>query len=176
MTNELRDEMLKSYQPLYAFAMSLTKDQTRAEDLVQGTYLSAVEHIDSFTPGTKMQAWLFTILRNKFRSDYRKYRREVEDAEGTYAATLITAPDQIYALTLKDFSEAFKKLPREQRAALMLVGVQGCNYTEAAESCDVAIGTIKSRVHRAREKLSTLIPDRDRVLSAVTRGGVVASK
>src|SRR3977135_1306059 len=90
----VRDAMLAAVPSLRAFAISLSGDVDRADDLVQETLLRAMGNIDSFEPGTNMSAWLFTILRNLFRSEYRKRRREVEDPEGTYADTLTSVPEQ----------------------------------------------------------------------------------
>src|SRR5262249_19584101 len=90
----LRDQMLSAVPSLRAFAISLSGNVDRADDLVQETLLRAIANIESFQPGTNMSAWLFTILRNLFRSDYRKRRREVEDSEGNYAKTLKTQPSQ----------------------------------------------------------------------------------
>ena len=81
----VREAMLAAVPSLRAFAISLSGNVDRADDLVQETLLRAIANIDSFEPGSNLPAWLFTILRNLFRSDYRKRRREVEDAEGTYA-------------------------------------------------------------------------------------------
>src|SRR3954462_15096500 len=91
----LRDAMLKSTPHLRAFAISLTNNVDRADDLVQETLMRAIANIAKFQPGTNMQAWLFTILRNLFHSEYRKRRREVEDADGKYAAALSVQPDQL---------------------------------------------------------------------------------
>jgi len=85
LTDSLRDDILASVPSLRAFAISLSGNGDRADDLVQETLLRAIANIDSFQPGSNLPAWLFTILRNLFRSDYRKRRREVEDAEGNYA-------------------------------------------------------------------------------------------
>src|SRR5246500_113272 len=90
----VRDGILATLPSLRAFAISLSGNVDRADDLVQETLLRALANIDSFEPGTNLPAWLFTILRNLFRSEYRKRRREVEDAEGSYAKTLKTQPSQ----------------------------------------------------------------------------------
>ena len=92
LTDSLRDDILASVPSLRAFAISLSGNGDRADDLVQETLLRAIANINSFQPGSNLPAWLFTILRNLFRSDYRKRRREVEDAEGNYAKTLKTQP------------------------------------------------------------------------------------
>ena len=90
LTDSLRDDILASVPSLRAFAISLSGNGDRADDLVQETLLRALANIDSFQVGSNLPAWLFTILRNLFRSDYRKRRREVEDADGSYAKTLKT--------------------------------------------------------------------------------------
>ena len=90
----LRDDILATLPRLRAFAISLSGKVDRADDLVQETLLRALSNINSFEPGTNLQAWLFTILRNQFRSEYRKRRREVEDVDGRYAENLTTAPQQ----------------------------------------------------------------------------------
>ena len=140
-----------------AFAISLSGNGDRADDLVQETLLRALANINSFQPGSNLPAWLFTILRNLFRSDYRKRRREVEDADGSYAKTLKTQPAQSAHLEFEEFRVALDKLPQDQREALILVGASGFSYEDAAAICGCAVGTIKSRVNRARSKLSALL-------------------
>jgi RNA polymerase sigma-70 factor (ECF subfamily) len=129
----------------------------RADDLVQETLMRAIANIDRFQPGTNMQAWLFTILRNLFHSEYRKRRREVEDADGKYAAALSVQPDQLPHLDFEDLQKALARLPHDQREALLLVGASGFSYEQAAEICGCAVGTIKSRVNRARNRLAELM-------------------
>ena len=157
LTDSLRDDILASVPSLRAFAISLSGNGDRADDLVQETLLRAIANIDSFQPGSNLPAWLFTILRNLFRSEYRKRRREVEDADGSYAETLKTHPEQTSHVEFKEFSAALAKLPEDQREALILIGASGFSYEEAAEICGCAVGTIKSRVNRARSKLSNLL-------------------
>jgi RNA polymerase sigma-70 factor (ECF subfamily) len=135
----------------------LSGNVDRADDLVQETLLRALAHIDSFQPGTNMSAWLFTILRNLFRSEYRKRRREVEDPEGNYAESLKSQPEQTGRVEFREFREALAKLPEDQREALILVGASGFSYDEAAAICGCAVGTIKSRVNRARNRLAQLL-------------------
>jgi RNA polymerase sigma-70 factor (ECF subfamily) len=152
-----RDVMLAAVPNLRAFAISLSGSVDRAEDLVQGTLLRAIASINSFKPGTNMSAWLFTILRNLFRSEYRKRRREVEDVDGGYAASLKSPAEQHSRLEFKELSDALPKLPLVQREALLLVGASGFSYDEAAAICETAVGTIKSRVNRARRQLAELL-------------------
>jgi RNA polymerase sigma-70 factor (ECF subfamily) len=149
--------MLVAVPNLRAFAMSLSGNADRADDLVQGTLLRAIANINSFEPGTNMQAWLFTILRNLFRSEFRKRRREVEDADGSYVDSLISAPQQPGRLEFKVLFSALAKLPLVQREALLLVGAAGFSYDEAAAICEIPVGTIKSRANRARTLLAELL-------------------
>jgi RNA polymerase sigma-70 factor, ECF subfamily len=153
----LRDQILAAIPSLRAFAISLSGNVDRADDLVQETILRALANIHSFQPGTNMPAWLFTILRNLFRSEYRKRRREVEDADGSFAETLKSHPDQIGRVEFQEFRQALAQLPSEQREALILVGASGFSYEEAADICECAVGTIKSRVNRARSRLAKLL-------------------
>jgi RNA polymerase sigma-70 factor (ECF subfamily) len=153
----LRDTMLAAVPSLRAFAISLSGNVDRADDLVQETLLRALANINSFEPGTNMSAWLFTILRNLFRSEYRKRRREVEDADGSYAETLKSQPEQTGHVEFQEFRVALAKLPDDQREALILAGASGFSYEEAAEICGCAVGTIKSRVNRARTRLANLL-------------------
>ena len=148
--------MLAAIPNLRAFAISLSGNADRADDLVQETVMRAMAHIDSFTPG-RMAAWLFTILRNLFRSQYRKRRREVEDPDGSYLASLKLPAEQLGRLEFKELIEALAKLPHVQREALLLVAASGFSYDEAAAICEVAVGTIKSRVSRARQLLAELL-------------------
>src|ERR1700716_1918153 len=127
----LREAMLGVVPSLRAFAMSLCGSVDRADDLVQETLLRALTNIDSFEPGTNMSAWLFTILRNLFRSEYRKRRREVEDGEGRFSATLKSQPEQPSHMEFQEFRAALAKLPADQREALVLVGASGFSYEEA---------------------------------------------
>ncbi|MGP6087387.1 RNA polymerase sigma factor [Antarctobacter jejuensis] len=152
-----RGELTEHIGSLRAFALSLTRNGATADDLVQETLVKAWTNIDKFEEGTNMRAWLFTILRNTFYSLRRKRKREVEDTDGSMSESLAAKPDHDGRLTLRDFRTAFDQLPDTQREALMLVGAQGLAYEEAAEVCGVAIGTIKSRVGRARARLAELM-------------------
>ena len=153
----VRDAMLAAVPSLRAFAISLSGNVDRADDLVQETLVRAIANINSFHPGSHMSAWLFAILRNLFRTEYRKRRREVEDADGSYAESLKSHPNQPSRVEFEEFRVALAKLPSDQREALLLVGASGFSYEEAAAICESAVGTIKSRVHRARTRLSKLL-------------------
>ena len=153
----LRDALVGEMTNLRAFGVSLCGDRERADDLVQETLFKAWNHLDSFREGTNMKAWLFTILRNTYFSERRKRRREVEDADGSYAATLSTRPEQHGHMEMQDFRAALKRLPDDQREALVLIGAAGFSYEEAAEISGCAVGTIKSRVNRARNRLGDML-------------------
>jgi RNA polymerase sigma-70 factor, ECF subfamily len=157
LDSSVRDTILAAVPSLRAFAISLCGNVDRADDLVQETLLRALANIDSFQPGTNMSAWLFTILRNLFRSEYRKRRREVEDTDGSYAESMKSQPEQHSRVEFQEFREALSKLPPDQREALILVGASGFSYEEAADICECAVGTIKSRVNRARTRLAQLL-------------------
>src|SRR6202046_3691907 len=117
----IRDQVLSTVPSLRAFAISLCGNIDRADDLVQETLLRALTNIDSFEPGTNMSAWLFTILRNLFRSEYRKRRREVEDADGRFSESLKSQPEQPSHMEFEEFRAALAQLPPDQREALILV-------------------------------------------------------
>jgi RNA polymerase sigma factor (sigma-70 family) len=151
------DELMASMKPLRAYAISLTRDVHQAEDLVQETVLKAIRKQESFEAGTNLQAWLFTIQRNMFLSGRRLAQREVADADGGFAATMISQPDQEDRLAVQDVQTALARLPREQREALLLVSAEGLSYEEAAQVLGIKVGTLKSRVNRARTRLAELM-------------------
>jgi RNA polymerase sigma-70 factor, ECF subfamily len=151
------DELRAAIPTLRAFATSLCGNRDYADDLVQGTLVRAWAKMDRFQAGTNLNAWLVTILRNHFYNEYWKRAREVEDADGCCADRLCSIPDQDARLYLEDFHKALMKLSVDQREALLLVGAEGFSYEEAAGICGCAVGTIKSRVNRARSRLATLL-------------------
>ena len=152
-----KEAILSVIPILRAYAMSTTKNMDHADDLVQETILRAWSNKDKFEIGTNMAAWLFTILQNLYRSEYRKRRREIEDADGVYAAGLVFLPEQDGNVEMAEFREALLRLPQEQREALILVGASGFSYEEAAGILGIAIGTVKSRVNRAREAVAEIL-------------------
>ena len=155
----LKDLLLAEIPSLRVFALSLAGSSDRADDLVQDTLMKAWSSASSFTEGTNMRAWLFTIMRNTFFSQYRKARREVQDVDGEAAARLVAMPDQLAHLDLADFRACLERLPDDQREALVLIGASGFSYEEAAEICGCAVGTVKSRVSRARRALQAILED-----------------
>ncbi|MEM1388173.1 MAG: RNA polymerase sigma factor [Pseudomonadota bacterium] len=157
MTVDPREQIVEHLPSMRAFAVSLTRDGARADDVVQDAILKAWNNFEKFREGTNLRAWLFTIVRNTYYSELRRSRREVSDTDGAMAATLSEKPEHDGRLAMADFEKVFDKLPDEQREALVLVGASGLSYEEAAETCGVAVGTIKSRVNRARAKLTELM-------------------
>ena len=157
VSKALREDLLASIPNLRAFAVSLAGNSERADDLVQETLMKAWAKFDTFQEGTNLRAWLFTILRNEFYSQVRKRGREVEDTDGSYAESLTSHPEQHGRIEFEEFRKALSQLPPDQREALILVGASGFSYEEAASICECAVGTIKSRVNRARTRLSELL-------------------
>jgi len=152
----LRDMMLAAIPRLRAFAISLCGNVDRADDLVQETLLRALAHMDAFRPGS-MIAWLITILRNVFLTEWRKRRWEIPDVDGGHAAKLASQPAQTGGLEFGQLLEGLARLPLDQREPLILVSVSGLSYQQAAEICGCAVGTVKSRVHRGRVRLAELL-------------------
>jgi RNA polymerase sigma-70 factor, ECF subfamily len=139
---------------LRAFAISLSGSMTAADDLVQETLVKAWAHSDSFETGTNLRAWLVTILRNTYFSTYRKQSREVQDSDGLYAEQIQVRGGQESKLEVDDMRRALAKLVPEHREILLMIGITELSYEEAAVICGVAVGTIKSRLNRARAKLA----------------------
>ena len=156
-TDDLRKDLLKAIPHLRAFAISLTGSLDQADDLVQEAIVRGLSSLHQFAPGTSMQAWLFTILRNQFHTAYRKGRREVADPDGVMAAKLGTLPEQHGHLDLGDLQTALAKLPLHHREVLLLVGAEGLSYEETAKIVGTHVGTVKSRVNRARARLAELL-------------------
>jgi RNA polymerase sigma-70 factor (ECF subfamily) len=153
----LRDDLVAAIPNMRAFAISLCGNRDRADDLVQEALVKAWNHLESFEQGTNLKAWLFTILRNAYFSELRKTKREVADSDGQLAARLSVPPEQQGHLDLVDLNRALSQLPPDQREALILVGAEGFSYEDAASISGCAIGTVKSRVNRARAKLAELM-------------------
>ena len=148
-----RDEVIAQIPALRAFAWSLSHNGADADDLVQDTLTKAWAHRDKFEAGTNLRAWLFTILRNTYYTAAVRRRREVADEDGKHAAALTSPATQDWSVAMRALQAAMHKLPDEHREALILVGAAGLTYEEAAEICHCALGTIKSRVNRARSRL-----------------------
>jgi RNA polymerase sigma-70 factor (ECF subfamily) len=152
----LKAAIVSAVPSLRAFAVWLCGDRSRADDLVQETLEEALASIGSFTEGTDLKAWLTTILRNSYLADYRKRRRETADPNGAITAR-IAFPDPQTSHVVRDYAKALQQLPPEQREALMLVLAGEMSYGEAAKICGCGVGTLKSRINRARDRLGELL-------------------
>jgi RNA polymerase sigma-70 factor (ECF subfamily) len=156
-TPEFQRELTKLLPNLRAFARSLTRSADQADDLVQEALVKAWRNWQQFAPDSNIKAWMFTILRNAHLSERRKRKNEVQDVEGEFAAQLGVKPEQPGHMDLLDFQAAFAQLLPEHREALVLIGAEGFSYEEAALMCGCAVGTMKSRVNRARTKLAQIM-------------------
>ncbi|MEZ5923285.1 MAG: sigma-70 family RNA polymerase sigma factor [Hyphomicrobiaceae bacterium] len=156
-TPQTRQALVGAIPNLRAFALALCGDPVRADDLVQETLVKAWHKLDTFEEGTSLKSWLFTILRNTFYSEYRRRRRETSDPDGEHAAKLKSQPSQHSALELNELMKAMDLLPPDQREALLLVGAEGLAYEEVAAITGCAVGTVKSRVNRARAKIAKML-------------------
>jgi RNA polymerase sigma-70 factor (ECF subfamily) len=161
-------EILPQLDSLYRLALGLTTDPSRAEDLVQDTVLKAIRYWRRFQPGTNIRSWLFTILRNTFISAYRRRQREpipmdVETAEqhAGFRAVGDADPEGTFFARIVDARvlEALDALPDDFREALVLSDVESLSYAEIAGVLDIPVGTVKSRVFRARRRLQEVLYD-----------------
>jgi RNA polymerase sigma-70 factor (ECF subfamily) len=153
----IREQLLAALPNLRAFAISLTNNGTEADDLIQQTLVRAWGNLDRFEAGTNLHAWLFTILRNNYHTQYRKRRREVEDVDDFYSNRVPVRPDQGSQLEVEELWRALGQLSPNHREVLLLIGAEGLSYAEAARICNCSVGTVKSRVSRARERLAQLM-------------------
>jgi RNA polymerase sigma-70 factor (ECF subfamily) len=152
-----KQQLVEAIPMLRGFARSLSGNHDRADDLVQETLAKAIANRDKYRMGTNLHAWLVTILRNQYYSEGRRRWREVSDADGTHSARLVEQPGHTAHLELREFMAALQLLPDEQREALVLVGASGLSYEEAAQVLGTRVGTVKSRVSRARARLESLL-------------------
>ncbi|QIG53818.1 sigma-70 family RNA polymerase sigma factor [Altererythrobacter sp. BO-6] len=156
---DFRRELTEVVPHLRAFARGLCGRPDMADDLVQEALLKAWAAQERFEPGTSMRAWTFVILRNAYLTDMRRNRFRGEYDESV-AERILTAPaGQEEPIHLADLHRALQTLPPERREALLLVGAGGFSYEEAATICGCAVGTIKSRVGRARAALNAMMED-----------------
>jgi len=150
-------ELIAQIPHLRAFARSLCGDPTHADDLAQDAVAKAWRCRDSFKMGTNLRAWTFVILRNQFYSARRRAWRSVELDREKAEQTLVATDDPLAPIALDDVRQAMMALPAPQREALIMVGAGGFSYEEAAEVMNVAVGTVKSRVNRARIELQKIL-------------------
>jgi len=159
MSTSVREGLAALLPDLRGFGRFLTRDVTAADDLVQDTVVRALAAQAQFVPGTSLKAWLFTIQRNAFLEQRRRWNRErdiVSDME-TEASSLPPTSPRAEQDRLLDLNELIWKLPEVQREALILIGAQELSYDEAAVICGVPAGTVKARVSRARAALSVFM-------------------
>ncbi|MEO0930756.1 MAG: sigma-70 family RNA polymerase sigma factor [Pseudomonadota bacterium] len=157
-----REDIIEHMGEMRAFARSLTRNAASADDLVQDTIEKAWKGFHTFTPGTNLRAWLFTILRNTHYANLRKTRRAHIVPVEPLNEVLVGHQGGDAHLDMIDFERALGMLPVEQREAIVLIGASGLSYEEAAQTCNVSIGTIKSRVNRGRARLAALLGRQDR--------------
>jgi len=154
-------EQLTAVLPrLRIYALSLTRNRDSADDLVHDTVVKALAGRQSFQPGTNLAAWLFRIQRNEFISGLRRLRPTVP-VDSAIAESLSHPPHQDSGLVMREFLTAFSKLAQTQREALLLAVVEGLPYEVIAAHTGVSVGTVKSRISRARDRLEHLLIDGD---------------
>jgi RNA polymerase sigma-70 factor (ECF subfamily) len=157
--DSFESELLAAVPFMRAFGRTLTGDVEQAEDLAQETLLQAWRCRDQFRPGTNLRAWLSTILRNRFYSSQRRRKWRAEYDQEIIERTLIAPDDPSANVELEDVRRALCMLPDFQREALILVGAGGLAYEEVAQIMGCPVGTVKSRVRRARDELQSLLFD-----------------
>ena len=176
--HEFKTELTALIPQMRAFARSLCRDATAADDLAQDALLKAWNNRASYEPGTNMKAWTFMILRNQFYSDKRRSWRSSQLDPEVAERTLEAASNPMASLELDEVRRALACLPDDQREALILIGAGGLSYEEVSEICGCAIGTIKSRVSRARDRLAALLEDgaydQDDMLPSNAMGNLIA--
>lgn len=153
-TIELRQQLVSLVPNLRAFAFSLSRDRDDSDDLVQETLIRAWEHRAQFQVGTNLKAWLFTILRNSFYNSKRKLKHHNEYLKEIDESKFTAQPSQEHYVEFTKVLDQLKTLPPEQREVLVLVVLEGMSYDQAAAVCGCPAGTIKSRLNRARLRLS----------------------
>jgi len=156
-TFDFSEELIRHRPAVWALANSLCRQRVLSDDISQETLMKAWANREDFTPGTNFRAWVFTILRNSYYSHLRRSYREVQDVDGVQAQRLTTPPCQEMRIEFRETVAALGKLPADQRQAMLLIGLNGISYEEAAKTCSCAIGTVKSRVARGRAALTAML-------------------
>lgn len=151
---EKKRQILEELPRLRRYARMLVRDSVRADDLVQECLVKAIAALASFQPGTNMRAWLFTILRNTLYNETKRARRSVEQSEEPVSAV---SGGQEEALAMRDVQRAFDTLPAIQKEVVLLVAVEGMEYEDAAAVLGVPVGTVKSRLSRARQDIRAFL-------------------
>lgn len=168
---EFEKEALPHMDSLYNYALRMTGDEDDADDLVQDTYLKAFRFFDKFEKGTNCKAWLFRILKNSYINDYRKLKKEpnkvdYEDVQNFYENIKSNEVDTVHYeqdvfsnLLDDDVSKAISDLPEDFRNVIILSDIEGFTYEEIADFVDIPVGTVRSRLHRARKMMYTQLFD-----------------
>ena len=152
-------ELVDLIPALRAFARTFYRNKDDADDLVQETLSKALANLERFERGTRMKAWLFTIMRNTFLTGIKKTNRESPGQDDCVSGQSVTAPSQEWAQRSWEVAQAIDQLPEDQRQVIVLIGMIGIGYEDAAAICGCAIGTIKSRLNRARARLTETLGD-----------------
>ena len=147
-------ELVDLIPALRAFARTFYRNKDDADDLVQETLSKALANLERFERGTRMKAWLFTIMRNTFLTGIKKTNRESPGQDDCVSGQSVTAPSQEWAQRSWEVAQAIDQLPEDQRQVIVLIGMIGIGYDDAATICGCAIGTVKSRLNRARARLT----------------------
>lgn len=168
LTSDFRADLTTMLPRLRTYAMSLTRDADRANDLVQQTVLKSLTGLKSFLPGTNFPGWLFRIEHNEFVSGLRRQRRTVE-LDATVATSLSYLPHQESGIDMRDFKKAFRTLASCQRKALLLTALEGYSHKSIAALSGVSVGTVKSRVSRARTKLRQVLGNDNGAFALLSR-------
>lgn len=144
---------------LRRYARALTRNAADADDLVQTALMRGIVNMDRFEQGTNLRAWLLTILHNVFIDGVRKAKRarDADESAESMMSGLYTRPNQIESLQLGDLQQAMERLPEEQRTTLILVALEDMSYEEAAKVTGVPVGTVRSRLSRARHALIRMV-------------------
>lgn len=146
---------------LRAFARTFCQKPEEADDLVQETLMKALANLDKFEPGTRLKSWLFTIMRNSFCTRIKKSSRESIGLPEALAASLVTEASQDWVVQADEVRRALERLPAHHREILVLIVMLGERYEDAAVICGCAVGTVKSRLNRAREQLRRELGETD---------------
>ena len=180
---EFEKEAVPFMDAVYNFALRMTNDEDDADDLVQETFLKAFRFFDKFEKGTNCKAWLFRILKNSYINDYRKHTKEpdrvdYEDVQNFYETiksdeveTTHYEQDAFANLLDDEISEALSELPEDFRTVIILSDIEGFTYEEISDFVDIPVGTVRSRLHRARKMLYSQLYD-----YAKTKGFVAKRK
>lgn len=159
-SQEVRDEIVELIPAMRAFARTFYRNQSDADDLVQETLLKGLSKTHLFEPGTSLKSWLFTIMRNTFYTKVKKENREAPGNSECVASRPRVDPTQEWSVRGREIYDAVQRLPEQQREVLVLVAVFGISYEEAAKICGCAMGTVKSRLNRARLGLLAQLGER----------------